>query len=96
MAQVDGKSMESVRYKLHGVLYHHGESAGSAGHYTVDVLHQNENNSSGESWLHIDDEAVSSVRHEDVFGGRDNERVDAGCAYMLFYCRTASSSPTPT
>ena len=96
MAQVDGKSMESVRYKLHGVLYHHGESAGSAGHYTVDVLHQNENNSSGESWLHIDDEAVSLVQDEDVFGGHDNERADVGCAYMLFYCRTAFSSHTQT
>ena len=96
MAQVDGKSMESVCYKLHGVLYHRGELVGSAGHYTVDVLHQNENNRSVESWLHIEDEVVSSVRHEDVFGGRDNERVDVGCAYMLFYCRTASSSSTQT
>jgi ubiquitin C-terminal hydrolase len=96
MAQVDGKYTESVHYKLHGVLYHHSESACSAGHYTVDVLHQNENNSSGESWLHIDDEAVSSVRHEDVFGGHDNERVDDRCAYMLFYCRAAPATPTRT
>ena len=97
MAHDSGKSAKQslMKYKLHGVLYHHGESAGG-GHYTVDVLHQNENNSIGKSWLHIDDEVVSSVRYEDVFGGHDNERVDVGCAYTLFYCRAAPSSPTQT
>ena len=84
MTPVAGKSVEPVHYKLYGVLYHHGESAGS-GHYTVDVLHPNED-CSGEGWLHIDDEAVNAVRHEDVFGS--HERVDNRCAYMLFYCRT--------
>jgi ubiquitin carboxyl-terminal hydrolase 10 len=77
-----------VHYKLYGVLYHHGESAGS-GHYTVDVLHPNGYSGSWGAWLHIDDETVSTVRQEDVFGGDDNERVDDRCAYMLFYCRTA-------
>jgi hypothetical protein len=43
--------------------------------------------------LHIDDEAVGAVRHEDVFGGHDDVRVGERCAYMLFYCRTA---PTQT
>jgi ubiquitin carboxyl-terminal hydrolase 10 len=90
MAPVAGKSAEPVHYKLYGVLYHHGESAGS-GHYTVDVLHPNEDGDGGEGWLHIDDEVVCAVRHEDVFGGRDNERVDGRCAYMLFYCRMAPS-----
>jgi ubiquitin carboxyl-terminal hydrolase 10 len=88
MAPILGKSAEPVRYKLHGVLCHHGESAGSA-HYAVDVFHQNGDGGSGEAWLHIDDEVMSAVRHEDVFGGLGNERVDDGCAYMLFYCRTA-------
>jgi hypothetical protein len=32
---------------------------------------------------------VSAVRHEDVFEGHDNKRLDDRCAYMLFYCRTA-------
>jgi hypothetical protein len=32
---------------------------------------------------------VSAVGHEDVFGGQENERVDDGCVYMLFYYRTA-------
>ncbi|KAF8471370.1 hypothetical protein DFH94DRAFT_637165 [Russula ochroleuca] len=92
MAPVEEKSAEPAHYKLYGVLYHHGESAGS-GQYTVDVLHPNGDSSEGEAWLHIDDEAVSAVRHEDVFGGHDNERVDDQCVYMLFYCRTA---PTRT
>ena len=87
MASVSGKSADAARYKLYGVLYHHGESADS-GHYTVDVLHPNEDSSGGDGWLHIDDEAVRVVRPEDVFGD-DNEQVDDRCAYMLFYCRTA-------
>jgi ubiquitin carboxyl-terminal hydrolase 10 len=88
MAPVAGKFAEQVHYKLYGVLYHHGESAGS-GHYTVDVLHPNGDNGDGEDWLHIDDETVGAVRH----GSGDNERMDDRCAYMLFYCRTA---PTQT
>ena len=75
-----------ARYTLYGVLYHHGKSAGG-GHYTVDVLHSNDG---GDVWLHIDDETVSTLRHEDVFGRHDNERVDDRCAYLLFYRRTAS------
>jgi ubiquitin carboxyl-terminal hydrolase 10 len=81
-----------VHYKLYGVLYHHGKSAGS-GHYTVDVLHPNGDIGNGGGWLHIDDEAVSAVRNEDVFRRGNNERADERCAYMLFYCRTA---PTQT
>jgi ubiquitin carboxyl-terminal hydrolase 10 len=85
MAPVTGKSAEPAHYKLYGALYHHGESAGS-GHYTVDVLHPNGDSASGEAWLHIDDEAVSAVKHGEMFGGHDNERMDD--VYMLFYCRT--------
>ena len=81
---------KSVHYKLYGVLYHRGESASSR-HYTVDVLQANEDRGSGESWLHIDDEAVITLRHEDVFGGQGNERLNDWCAYMLFYCRTATT-----
>ena len=88
MTPVPGKFAEPVRYKLYGVLYHHGESAAS-GHYTVDMLHPNGDDGGGEVWLHIDDEAVNAVRHEDVFGDHDNERVDERSAYMLFYCRTS-------
>ena len=80
-----------MHYKLYGILYHHGGSARS-GRHTVEVLHPNGDNGSGEAWLHIDNEAVSAVRHEDVFWGHDDERVDDRRAYMLFYCRT----PAPT
>ena len=87
-APIAEKSAELVNYRLCGVLYHHGESA-SGGHYTIDVLHQNGDSGSGEAWLHIDDESVKAVRHEDVFGGHDSEQADDRCAYILFYCRTA-------
>ena len=80
---------EPPHYKLHGVLYHHGESAGG-GHYTVDVLQANVDGDTREVWLHIDDEAVSPLRHEDVFGEQGTERqVDGRCAYLLLYCRTS-------
>lgn len=76
-------------YKLYGVLYHHGESA-SCGHYTVDVLHLNGDDDTGEVWLHVDNEAVTPMRHEDMFGERGTEpAADGRCAYLLFYCRTS-------
>ena len=79
-------SSEPPHYKLYGVLYHHGESAGS-GHYSVDVLHPN---GDSDTWLHIDDETISPVRLEDMFGEHGTERAaDEGCAYLLFYCRTS-------
>ena len=90
MSPVFGKSAELVQYKLYGVLYHHGEPA-SSGNYTVDVLSPIGDNSSGEAWLRIDGEAVRVVQHEDVFEGYDNEWADDRCAYMLFYCRPAST-----
>ena len=88
MAPVARKSEERVHYKLYGVLYHHGKSAGS-GHYTADVLHPDKDSGSGEAWLHIDDEDANAVQRGDVFGGHGNERLDDWCAYMLFYFRTA-------
>lgn len=68
------------------MLYHHGLSA-SGGHYTLDVLHPNRDHHSAkprEGWVRIDDELVSDVRAEDVFGGADR---DDRCAYLLFYRR---------
>ena len=82
-----------AQYTLNGVLYHHGTSA-SGGHYTVDVLHQNAHEGSGEAWLRIDDEIVSTVRHEEVFLGLDNQRTNDRCAYLLFYRRRTASTQT--
>lgn len=74
----------------YSALYHHGLSA-SGGHYTLDVLHPNRypNVNPGakprEGWVRIDDDLVSDVRPDDVFGATD--RDDARCAYLLFYRR---------
>jgi ubiquitin carboxyl-terminal hydrolase 10 len=68
-----------ARYKLFGVLYHHGEFPDS-GHYTVDVLDPNT-----DVWLHIDDETVNEVRLQDKFPG---DRKRGQCSTMLFYHRT--------
>ncbi|KAG9318931.1 cysteine proteinase [Chiua virens] len=90
-----GKKLYGTRYKLFGVLYHHGLSA-SGGHYTLDVLHPNIDNATGmgptvkprEGWIRIDDELVSDVRPEDVFGPPEQ---DDRCAYLLFYRRVGMS-----
>ena len=70
------------------VIYHHGQSA-AGGHYTLDVLHPNRNSDSGvrarEGWIRIDDELVSDLRSEDVFG------KDRDCAYLLFYRKVGGS-----
>jgi ubiquitin carboxyl-terminal hydrolase 10 len=70
------------------VIYHHGPSA-SGGHYTIDILHPNRENVAPpalprEAWIRVDDELVSDVRKEDVFGGLERE---GRCAYLLFYKR---------
>ncbi|SRR5229473_6861086 len=91
MAPAAGQPAVPVRYTLSGVLYHHGPSV-SRGHYTVDIRRPNARGEGCDSWLHIDDETVSAVRHEDVFGRHDdNEPAGDQCAYFLFYCRTDSS-----
>lgn len=79
------KPSQPVKYQLFGVLYHHGLSA-SGGHYTLDVLHPNRdlNDRPRAAWIRIDDELVSDIRAEDVFGGLDR---DDRCAYLLFYRR---------
>jgi ubiquitin carboxyl-terminal hydrolase 10 len=92
MAPTAGQPSFPARYTLYGVLYHEGTSA-SGGHYTVNVLHPNAHNGGGGAWLHVDDETVRTVRHEDVFGRHGEERTDDRCAYMLFY-RHATSTQT--
>jgi len=75
---------QKVKYKLFGVLYHHGLSA-SGGHYTLDVLHPNRDMSMKprEAWIRIDDELVSDVLPKDVFEADKDHK----CPYLLFYKR---------
>ena len=49
-----------AKYKLIGVVYHHGKSA-SGGHYTVDVLRQD-----GKNWIRFDDTVIKSVHTDEV------------------------------
>jgi len=82
------RSAQPTRYKLFAVVYHHGQSA-SGGHYTLDVLHPNRGGDSKvrEGWIRIDDELVSDLRVQDVFG----THLDGRCAYLLFYRRVNAS-----
>ncbi|KAL0946429.1 hypothetical protein HGRIS_012652 [Hohenbuehelia grisea] len=78
----------AIRYKLFGVVYHHGLSA-AGGHYTLDILHPNRypstvNTKPREAWVRIDDELVSDVRPDDVFAPPPDE---SRSAYLLFYRR---------
>ena len=94
MVPTHQRPSEPPKYKLYGILYHRGESAGN-GHYTVDVLRPNGAGGAGEVWLHFDDETVTQTRHEDVFREHGRERaVDEQCAqaYLLFYFRTSEIS----
>ncbi|KAF8077550.1 hypothetical protein FPV67DRAFT_1603374 [Lyophyllum atratum] len=74
----------AARYRLFGVVYHHGQSA-SGGHYTLDVLHPAR--PIPEGWMRIDDELVSDLRADDVFGAQDRQEEEGKAAYMLFYQR---------
>ena len=60
----------------------------------IDVLSQSGNGGVEKTWVRIDNKAVA-VRHEDLFGGHDKERVGDLCVYMLFYCCTVLE-PTQT
>ncbi len=79
-----------ARYKLSGVLYHHGEFT-SSGHYTVDVLDPNTEGGSRDVWLHIDDETVDKVHLEDEFPAHYKARARDQCSTMLFYHRTTAA-----
>ncbi|KAJ6467051.1 hypothetical protein DFH09DRAFT_1345785 [Mycena vulgaris] len=73
-----------VRYKLFAAVYHHGVSA-AGGHYTLDVLHATR------GWVRIDDELVSDVRAEDVFGV-EREREEGRNAIMFSRARKVTIS----
>lgn len=75
-----------TKYKLIGVVYHHGLSA-SGGHYTVDVLRQD-----CQSWIHLDDTSIESVDAKDVAvevtaEDNTNHKKPNKLAYILLYAR---------
>ncbi|KAF8495378.1 hypothetical protein JB92DRAFT_2993080 [Gautieria morchelliformis] len=72
-----------VKYKLFGVLNHHGGSA-TGGHYTLDVLHPDPCDKGREGWIRIDDEFVQNIRAEDL---PVRDVGDDRSAYLLFYRR---------
>ncbi|TBU35523.1 cysteine proteinase [Dichomitus squalens] len=88
------RTTQPVKYQLFGVLYHHGMTA-SGGHYTLDVLHPNRELSERPraAWIRIDDELVSDVRPDDVFGGQEREDRQP---YLLFYRRMSAWGPART
>ena len=55
------------RYRLTGVVYHHGKSA-AGGHYTVDILRQDRR-----EWIRVDDTVIRRIRPEDVAEGGAEE-----------------------
>ena len=64
----------------------------SGGHYTLDVLHPNREltDRPRAAWIRIDDELVSDVRPDDVFGGQEREDRQP---YLLFYRRVGAWAP---
>ncbi len=55
------------KYRLAAVVYHHGKQA-SGGHYTVDVLRQDER-----EWIRLDDTVIQRIRSEEVAEGGAEE-----------------------
>ena len=72
-------SVPAIRYKLFGVVYHHGKSA-TDGHYTCDIRRSN-----GE-WLRIDDTVINKISAEQLL-----EKSTSRTAYLLFYIRDNSA-----
>lgn len=54
------EGVESLKYRLTAVIYHHGKSA-SGGHYTVDIRRQDDR-----EWIRVDDTVIRRIRSEDV------------------------------
>ncbi|KAG8912936.1 hypothetical protein FRC01_004822 [Tulasnella sp. 417] len=83
-----------IRYQLFGVVYHHGKHA-TGGHYTVDVLRQDQS-----EWIRIDDTTIDPIKEDDVVTitheGLKNPKAEGTkinpttgvpdkVAYLLFY-----------
>ena len=59
-SQLANRPQGLPRYRLIGVVYHHGKNA-SGGHYTVDVRRQD-----GHDWIRLDDTSIGRVHTDDV------------------------------
>ncbi|CAI6336908.1 unnamed protein product [Periconia digitata] len=55
------------RYRLTGVVYHHGKNA-SGGHYTTDLRRQD-----GREWIRMDDTVIRRIRADEVAEGGAEE-----------------------
>ncbi|KAJ1727956.1 hypothetical protein LPJ61_004303 [Coemansia biformis] len=66
--------LRSSRYRLSGVIYHHGSHA-SGGHYTCDILR------SASEWLRFDDVDIACLDSVDDALAEKKDRT----AYILFY-----------
>jgi len=83
------RSARPLRYKLYGVIYHHGKYA-NGGHYTIDLLRQDHS-----EWIRIDDTQIEAISESDVAvltpeKGLDKDKV----AYLLFYQRVVDDRPS--
>ncbi|KAJ2744746.1 hypothetical protein GGI20_002715 [Coemansia sp. BCRC 34301] len=65
---------KTTKYRLSGVIYHHGEQA-SGGHYTCDLLR------SANEWLRFDDVDIACLGSVDDALAKKKDRT----AYILFY-----------
>ncbi|KAI7884255.1 cysteine proteinase [Lichtheimia hyalospora FSU 10163] len=79
------RSGAPATYKLFGIVYHHGTSAGG-GHYTCDIRRQNG------QWLHINDTNIQPLSERDVLLTDKNTRaIDTihteQTPYILFYMK---------
>ncbi|CAG8626532.1 2683_t:CDS:10 [Ambispora gerdemannii] len=74
------KQRSPITYQLIGVVYHHGKSA-TGGHYTCDILRQNN------QWLHVDDTTITPITAEDVVVTENSTNATDRLAYLLFYMK---------
>ncbi|KAG8931531.1 hypothetical protein FRC02_002575 [Tulasnella sp. 418] len=87
-------SKRGVKYRLFGVVYHHGKFA-TGGHYTLDVLRQDQS-----EWLRIDDTYIEPVVEDEVVidlrkapnAAKKGTTLmgNAKDAYLLFYQKLSS------
>lgn len=71
--------LNELNYKLIGVVYHIGKNS-DGGHYTVDVLQENN------EWLSIDDTLITELKPENVLDGNGQDE-GVKTAYILMYQR---------